>query len=691
MSDPENAETAAETPPPNAPPPRGKLEALHEFWSSRRWFVKLLCILVILSPLAFYAAVPAWQSFTEWRLDRNMTLAKEAMDAGDYPKARNLAYSVLLKRDDDIAVIRLAAHAMNRVGDPKRSDIARYLLLHPEATTDDRLWAWKVIVCSFPLAVVTYDWQQSLNEPEQKRPEFFLPLADRLIVEKHFDDAMELFDPVDIGSGSSTPSEIERRLLEILVACGKATGISEAQSRFLKRIDAERGDIGELLPQLDPIPSKKLDPELGHALFKWVLDQKNPTPSAALSAARFQLAVITKKEVGDIFVQTIVERWRSAAPVELGRWLLNIGRAELALDILPPEETPSTADFYRLRRDALAALGRWDELLQMLAAFKTPPSGIPKLEWHCDTAIAAMHTGYTSFQNEQWLAATTEARITSADGGYIDLARMARAGGLLAESRETMLEAVRTARGPLPLYSSLGPLLDWLYDEGRAEDMLNVATIYLPIEPGNPNILIHYCYLKTMLGQIDPPLTRKLLEPLLKEHPDNPSIHRIFAFQDLLCGESAKAAETLRPLVDESEETISNRVNRVLYGIALLDSGDPKGLDITASVDWSPLMPNESMLFDQMITAALEKLDPESKAQIAAKANALAEARKKAIEEARLRAKAMMAAREKVRPEAEKHARALMEAKEKALPAAAEKARALMESEKKIPEEPSPR
>ncbi len=613
------------------------LDSLHEFWGQRRWPFKLLILALVLACIGALAAKPAYLRFVEWRRDRNMVLAAEALEAGDNVTARNLAYSVLLARTDDIDCIRLTAMAMNRVGDPKRYDIARYLFHHDMATRDDRLWTWKVIAGYFPLGVVVYDWV-SLDEKTRKEPDFFLPLADRLVKERRYGDAVKLFLPLE--TTGNTATQIERRILRILVSCGRPDGMAEAQTHLTSRIDLNAEDIATLLPELDPIPGDKLDPRLGRALIGWLARQDDPGPAESLAVARFQVAT-APEDVAQAMIDSAIERWKTSAPVELGEWLLRIGRPETALGILPSDQ-PDTASAYRLRRDALTTLNRWDDLLKMLTAYEIPPPGIPKLEWHCDTVVAAMHTGDTPLQAEQWDACMTEARINSADGSYIDLARMTRKVGLQPESEKALLEAIRTARGPLPFYSDLAPLINSLYRQGKAEDMLNIATVYLAIEPGNPTILIHYFYLKTILHELDVPLAQKRLAPLLEEQPDNPTIRRIFALQALMADNPSETVETLRPIASAPETT--NRVNRILYGIALFASGDPKGRIIAESVDWHTLMPAERIILDQLLTTAEEKAAPKVKADAEALLNANAEARAaakariEAIGEARARA-----------------------------------------------------
>jgi len=635
------------------------LNFLNEFWGRRHWPGKLLILVAILTPIGYFAAKPAYHRFAEWRRDRNMVLAAEALRAGRDIEARNLAYSVLLFRSEDIDCIRLTAKAMNRVGDPKRHDIARYLFHHPEATRDDRLWTWKVIARSFPLGVVVYDWS-SLGGKSKEDPAFFLPLVDRLVENRRYGDAVKLFDSGDL-SGETT-TEIERRILKILVFCDTPGGVGDAQTHLTARIDRDAGDIAVLLPELDPVPMEKLDPRLGRALVGWLARQKNPGPAVSLAVARFQVAA-APENLAETTVSAMIRRWRESAPVDLARWLLRIGRPETALDVLPTDHA-DTAPLYRVRRDALAALKRWDGLLEILSAYEIPPSGIPKLEWHCDVTMVAMRLGNTPLQAEQWAACMTEARIKSADGAYLDLAGMARTAGLRPEAEEAMLEAIRTARGPLPFYSDLAPLIDSLYRQGRAMDMLMIATIYLPIEPGNPTILIHYSYLETILGQPDDNLAHRFLDPLLEQQPGNPTIRRIFALLDLLADEPSKAAETLLPVATDRKGI--NRVNRILYGIALFASGDPEGRIIAEAADWRSLMPAERVVFDQLFTAAEEKADPKVKAEAeallqanaeamaAAKAriDAIAEARARALPEAIARAEAMIHTRNRARTKA---------------------------------------
>jgi len=570
---------------------RDRLDSLHEFWAHRHWLVKLLIVSVILAVVVALAGRPVYRQVVEWRCDHNLDRAGEALRSGRLDEARSLSFAVMQLRPGDLDALRLAEQAMEKLGDPRSGDAARFVFGHTGANDDDRRRCWSVITARLPLGQVGQAWNQ-LDAERQQEPDFLFPFVDRLIAERHWKDAVTALAPQDF---ANTSTEIERRVLAILIGSGNPEGFLDAQTRLLDRIECGAEDIGELLPVLDPLPQEHLHQPLAQALAQWLERRPDAGPANCLAVARFQIATASGEDAV-ARVNAEIARWREQAPAELVGWLLRIDRPEQALDVAPAGR-PDEVEMYRLQSQAFADLERWEELSDHLAE---RPLGMPKLEWFCDQAIAASMCGDTARFGEAWTNATGEGEIGAANGSYLKLARLAKGGGLEMEAEHAMLQAIRAGQGPLPLYRELAPLLKSLYGQGKARELFDIVSAYLSFEPWNPAVLVQYCYLGSLNGHVDAGFARDLLEQCRQKLDNALPVRCTIALAELLAGDHARALEASD--VVGADWSAASPEYRIIHGIALATNGWEIEADMALNgVSWAGLMPLEHKVLSELL------------------------------------------------------------------------------------------
>ncbi len=574
---------------------RDHLDTLHEFWGRRHWLVKLAMVAVLVAATGALVGRPVYRLVVAWRCDRNLGRAGEALQDGRLNEARDLAFSVIQLRPGDLEAVRLASRAMQRLGDPRGGDAARFLFSHPAATNEDRRSGWATIAAEVPLGLVGHAWT-TLDEAQRMDPGFLLPFVDRLLAERRVNDAAAACEPLDL---DHTAVETERRVLEILLRSEVAAAHRAAQQRLLGRIESGAGDIERLLSLLDLVPQAELDQGLGDALGRWLEHRPQPAAEEALCAARFQVAAAPDDAAAGAIIAAAIARWREPAPAELAGWLLRIGRAAQALEVVPAER-PQDVSLYRLSSQALADLGRWRELLEHLAEC---PRGLPRLEWFCDRAIAAAMCDESAKRAEAWANARGEAEVSAGGGGWLRLARLAKGGGLAEEHVEAMVEAIRFGHGPLPLYSDLLAVLKALREQGKARELLDIAAAYLSYEPWNPAVLTQYCYLSCLYSHVDAAFVSEVLEPCRQKLENALPIRCTIALAHLVAGDAPQALEAS----DASGVSWPGAAPeyRIIHGIALAANGRRTESDtILEGVDWGGLMPLERKVFTALLEGA---------------------------------------------------------------------------------------
>ena len=163
--------------------------------------------------------------------------------------------------------------------------------------------------------------------------------------------------------------------------------------------------------------------------------------------------------------------------------------------------------------------------------------------------MVVVKSGGSASEAEAWSAAIEQAKSSGSAGPtLLKLHRLAAEAGLPEQAEQALVEAIRTGRGPLPLYADLKSLLASLQQKERENTLLEICSIYLTFEPGNPVLLTQYGYLSCLNNLADPATVLTTIELLAKAYPKEVPIQCVLAALYLCGGQPAKAGETLDPL-----------------------------------------------------------------------------------------------------------------------------------------------
>jgi len=171
---------------------------------------------------------------------------------------------------------------------------------------------------------------------------------------------------------------------------------------------------------------------------------------------------------------------------------------------------------------------------------------------------------------------------------------------MTTESERAMVEAIRLGRGPLPLYSDLSPLLNSLAQQGRENTLLEICTIYLSLESGNPVLLTQYAYLACLIKLDEPKTIIRAMEVLSKAFPKELPIQCVLATVYLCDGQPAKAAETLDPMkLDPANLPPGYRA--AYLATQTLNGRIAKDDPLITDFPWKSVLPSERRKFNELI------------------------------------------------------------------------------------------
>ena len=552
-----------------------------------RWLIAVLVMVV-----GWLGAQPAYRAFKGWRVERNLEAAKEAVAEVRMDEARDLSLTVLRAGDPRIEAFRILEKSMASLRDPQHIEIARALMSHPDGSDEDRLNGFRGVAPEAPLGLAGKAWA-SLPESCQRRCDFAVVFAERLLAAQRYGEAATVLLAVPETARSAA---VELGLIRVLLGSGKRDGYEEGQRRLAAQWPDTAAELPAWVDVLEAIPVARLRPDLLGPVRKSLERERATVPARhELALARLDYAADFSKRAA--VIEQAIARWQTEAPVAVAKLLHDLGLNQRLLATFPPSLVPAQPELLPEVLDALEQTGAWAKVKPLL---EKGGGRMEKPEMLAHQALAAQKTGDSTAMAEQWEAAMAEAKFSTAPDAFLKISRIAQDGGMEDEAAEAMLEAVLRGRGPLPLFSQLKPLMEWLVKHGRESSLLKVCAIYLQFEPANPVLLTQYAYLACLTSLVEPAALLKAIKPLAAAFPDELPIQCVLAVAHLSNGDAAAAAAVLDRLTVDVEQLAPGYRAAFLATQVLnhqLDRQDPR----ISGFPWKALLPSESKRYSEWL------------------------------------------------------------------------------------------
>lgn len=597
------------------------LNAARKRWANWHPLRRLLLVAVLLAAGVLFGVKPAYQVFEDWRVEQDLAAAKVAMAAGRMSEARDLSLSVLQAGNPRIDALQILEKAMAALGDPKHVEIARALMSHPESSDEDRLNGFRKVALEAPMGIVGQAWT-ALPERCQQRPEFAVPYAERLLAAQRAGEA----DGVLLAVPETARNEaVELGLIRVMLGRGQPDGCEEAQRRIAAKWPTTGTGLTAWLELLEEIPVQSLQAKPLAPVRKFLAAAAAAEPARhELALALARLDYVTNPSGRAEMIEKTLVRWQTSAPVAVARLLRDVGLPERLLATFPVAEVSAQPALLPYVLEALEQTGEWPKVKFLLEPFafqstrkpgdktgtpspeKPSPEGAASMEI-CEMlahlALAAGKTGDTTTMAEQWEAAMAEAKFSTAPDAFLKISRIAQDGEMEDEATGATLEAVLQGHGPLPLFSEIKPLVEWLIKRGRESSLLQVCAIYLQFEPDNPALLTQYHYLACLSDQAEPAKQLKAIQPLAAAYPKDVPIQCVLATAYLCNGDGAAAAAVLDRLTVDVEQLAPGFRATFLATQVLNDRMDRRDPRLTG-FPWKALLPPERKRFGEWLKMA---------------------------------------------------------------------------------------
>ena len=567
------------------------------WWANLPFLVRCVLFVVVAGGLGLLVFKPGYRWFRQWRLERNLVNAHEAVQGVRMQEARDLSLTVLRAGDPRIEAFRILEKSTASLRDPRHAEIARALISHPESTDDDRFTGFLGVVDVTALGLVGQAWV-ALPESCQTDPRFAVAFSRRLLAAGRTGEAASVLLAVP---ESRRDGRVRRGLAEVLIASGKREGFDEAQ-RIIVAGFPDAGTEGlAWLEVLEAIPPMSLNGNLLGPVRDRLEKLEGASPGRrALMLARMDYGMRFNERAA-VLEQSITS-WRDQEPLEIARFLQALGLHRRMLDEFDDGQVAKVPDLLPILMDSACRCADWERFRRLIEAAAGKLPRLDELGWQ---AVLSLKTEDAGKGAEAWTAAMNEAAGASGDDAYFKLRDIAAKASLPEQANQALLAAIRAGRGPLPLYADLKPLLLSLAAQGQEKPLLEVAAIYLHFEPGNPVLLTQYAYLACINDLVEPAAVLEALVPLAKALPEEIPIQCALATAYLCDARPQEAAAVLDPLKVDADQLPPSF--RVVFLISRVKNGKmPPDDPAIRDFPWNDLLPSERRKFRDLLRGSLE-------------------------------------------------------------------------------------
>lgn len=571
-------------------------ESARDRWANLPFFVRVLILIGAAAGLGFGVVKPGYGAFKAWKLSGNLAKAEKAIEESRMGDARDLSLTVLKSGDTRIEVFRILEKATASLGDPHHGEIAKALLTHPKASDEDRWKGFRGIVDEMPLGVVSQVWS-ALPENCRLQSRFAAAFATRVIPENRLPEATTVLLAVP---ADQRTEELNRVLIRVLIHTGKEAGFDEAQHRIAAHFAGSSEDRAEWLVLLEQLPVLELQPD-----FLGPVRQALGVPELA-EDARSQLMLARINYAADAslraeIVQAAIARWQKSAPEPLGHFLTDLGLYQELSGLFPSTVISANLDLLRRVLQAMEKTADWKAMLSLL---DSAGQKMPKYEESAYRTVVAARMGDGPTKVQRWADALGEAKSSGVPDALLVVGRIVREAGMLEEADQALLEAIKSGRGPLPLFTDLGSLTTSLEKQERESVLMEIYAIYIPFEPGNPELFTRYAYLACLNRLVEPGLLLDKLELLSKSFPKEAMLQWVLATVYLCDGKPGDAAKVFDQLeVGNLDDHVSGF--RIAYlATQVMNKRIPASDPRIRDFPWTTLKTSERKRFNDLIQSA---------------------------------------------------------------------------------------
>ncbi len=536
--------------------------------AASRWNWKVVVIVLLLCVLGAVGARPAYRKAKTWRARALAAQAEGLMEEKKWRESAQKAQGAHRLAPGDPSTLRVLARLYSRVGVPAASDFWVKFLEFPQATAADRKEAIR-----FALQIKKLDFAEEqlgkLTAAAPNDPET-LELAVQLAIEKNDrGGALDLLQRLM----AANPAHPSAPVLNAQILSSSPDPQQQAEGKRQLEQLAQGETIASLTALRSLAVNRGLSPEESKMIETRLSAHPLATPEDRLTAISMEIRAEPDKRRG--LIDEAIGKFATAGPdslVALGRWVNQQGEPQQVIDFITLPVSLTRQDLFLVRLDALAALGRWDEIQTILKGEKVP---LEEPHRQVFLARAAQQLGEPRAAEARWGDA-----IRAAGSNPQALLFVAQYAGKIGAADVAEEAYRRLAQNPsfaLRASAALIPLLEAKGDTRALRDVMKQLAALAPNERAPRN---DAAYLDLLLNENIAAAT-KTAEQLMREQPNMLAYRTTLALAYLRAGNASAAAELYKN-ANISWDTAPPGW-RAVYAAALAANGNQENAAVAAA------------------------------------------------------------------------------------------------------------
>jgi len=463
------------------------------FYVSKRYLI-ILGVIGVICILGYGLRRPLLENYRVGKANRLIEESHRFAEKGQWRDAYARLKEVGHRLPHDFETIRFSIEVVVEAGEPVNGELLKAAYFQEAASPADQGWILGLTLDGGDQLMFSQLYN-ALSEEQRDEPEIILVKARFLYESERFAELVAL------AKSELEKTDGEDAVLSLWLAKGligrreSETDLVAAQE-LITALMTEHGPSAEGragFRLLNRVPLAAWRPDLLPDLDQWLARMSNPDPEVAdwliLETAR--LADIAESE-REAHADQVANERAGKGIVAVADWLIGMGFPEKAVALLDPEEARADLALYEKRLAALVATRDGEAALKWLE--KPHPEADAVSIWLTQARIA------DAMENQvEWRRclnhAFFSADILTSRNAFFEIHDEARRMGDLKLAARAALRGVGHPLAVIPPSDYFGPVLGYLWREGRIDDCRFLLRGLLRREPSALHLLNNEIYL----------------------------------------------------------------------------------------------------------------------------------------------------------------------------------------------------
>ena len=339
----------------------------------RRIIVIGSLVLVFAILFGVFGARPAGRAIKAWQARRHAQKAFAFINKEQWSAARAEAMAAYRLSPGQPQALRAVARFLTRTHSIEALDFWKELSIKTSLTRLDVRDEAMIAIIAGDMALADTAVRKLIDSHAE--PADWL-LAAQLAIQKNLPDEAKLYLAKIVADSRATESEQFRAaLLQFALAANSPSERANALTRLEKSAEGKTATSIDALVVLAQntlsAPADSSDSTRNEAGRLASALENHPLAKAKHKLLAFDLRIHADPTQREQLIARAIADWKDSDPadrLDLARWLNSKGEYQRAIDSIPLEKAMQSGDLFLQHLDALAGLGRWNEVKQLLGS-----------------------------------------------------------------------------------------------------------------------------------------------------------------------------------------------------------------------------------------------------------------------------------------------------------------------------------